>query len=147
VSALGREPKTPDEWIKRFLAAAGQRYTTCEFLGKRGMFIDQMYLTGYVVECALKALILHDTPESKRQSAFEELSHGASSHDFEYLRAIYQRSSGKRFPPDGVKILKGLVKYRWRTAWRYQVGKGNRQDAAAFLSEARCFLEWVKRRM
>jgi hypothetical protein len=109
--------------------------------------IDQIYLTGYVVECALKALILHDAPESKRQAVFEEFSHGAASHDFENLREIYQRTSGTRFPPEGVKILKGLVKYRWRTAWRYQVGKGNRQEATGFLEEARCFLEWVKRRM
>jgi hypothetical protein len=147
VSALGTEPKTPDEWIKRFLAAAGQRFTTCEFLHDKRRLVDQMYLTGYVVECALRALILHNTPETERQSAFEDLSHGAASHDSEHLRAIYQRSSGKHFPPEGTKILKRLVKCQWQTALRNQVGKGNRQEAAAFLAEAKCFLEWVTRRM
>jgi hypothetical protein len=146
VSSRSKEPKTPSEWIKRFLAAAQQRYTTAELLREKGLFVDQMYLTGYVVECALKALILHVTPESERQLTLEALSRGAASHDFENLKTIYQRD-GKQFPLEGAKILKRLVKYQWKTALRYQVGKGNRREAAAFLAEAYSFLEWVRRRV
>jgi hypothetical protein len=140
------EPRTPEEWIKRFLKAAQQRYTTAEFLHAQGMFIDQAYLTGYVVECALKALILNDTPRSSRQEALDSLRRGASSHDFEHLKAAYQRG-GRQFPKEGTKILRRLVKYQWSTSGRYEVGRGNREVASVFLHDAKTFLEWVERRL
>ena len=65
MTSLGKQPRTPEEWIKRFLTAARERLTTSKLLHEKRRFVDQMYLTGYVVECALKALILHDTPESE----------------------------------------------------------------------------------
>ena len=140
------EPRTPEEWIRRFLKAARERYATSEFLHEKGLFVDQAYLTGYVVECALKALILHDTPRSDRETTLESLRRGAASHDFERLKQLYQRG-GSQFPKEGTKILRRLVRYRWSTAGRYEVGKGNREEASTFLKDAKQFLEWVERRL
>jgi HEPN domain-containing protein len=145
VASQSSEPKTPEEWIKRFLKAAQQRYTTSEHLNDQGMYVDQMYLTGYVVECALKALILKDTPDSDRQAALDDLRRGAAAHDYERLKGIYQRG-GRQFPLEGTKILRRPVKYHWTTALRYQVGRGNREEASTFLRDAKEFLEWVERR-
>ena len=59
---------------------------------------------------------------------------------------IYQ-AHGRQFPKEGTKILRRLIKYQWSTAGRYQVGKGNRDEATTFLKEAKEFLEWVERRL
>jgi hypothetical protein len=104
MTSRSRDPKTPEQWIKRFLNAAKQHYTAAEQLNKAGMIVDQLYLTGYVVECALKALILHDTPRSARMKTLDSMRRGTSSHDFETLKQIYQRG-GRHFPKEGTKIL------------------------------------------
>ena len=140
------EPKTANAWIKRFFTAAKQRYTTCELLNQRQLFVDQMYLTGYVVECALKALILHDAPKRERRRIHEEITRGAGCHDYEKLKHVYER--GRRtFPLEGTKILRRLMRYNWSTALRYEVGKGDRTLASDFLREANRFLVWVERRL
>ena len=82
VAKGSNDPKTPEEWIKRFLKAAEQRRTTAESLNEQGMYVDQAYLTGYVVECALKALVINDTPVSDRESTLDDLTRGTASHDF-----------------------------------------------------------------
>lgn len=41
-----------------FQRAAGQRFTTAEFLLRHRYALDAMYLAGYTIECTLKALIL-----------------------------------------------------------------------------------------
>jgi len=137
-------PRSPEEWIKRFIKAAEQRRTTSEDLNDQGKYVDQMYLTGYIVECALKALVLSATPRSKRQPVLDEVTRGAASHDFERLKQVYERT-GRQFPVDDVRILRRLVKHHWTTAMRYEVGKGDREAASAFPRDAIEFLEWVKR--
>jgi hypothetical protein len=141
------EPGTPEAWIRHFFKVAQQRYTTCELLNKYKLYVDQLYLTGYVVECALKALILHDAPRKERKGILEKITRGAGCHDYENLKRIYELRR-RTFPVEGAKILRHLTKkYKWSTALRYEVGKGDRIMASDFLEEAHTFLAWVERRL
>jgi hypothetical protein len=109
VARRSKEPKTPEEWIKRFIRAAEQRRDSAKRLEDASMFIDQMYLTGYVVECALKALIVNDASASDRRSALVDVTRGATAHDFEHLRQIYRRRN-RQFPIQGSRMLRSLIK-------------------------------------
>lgn len=46
-----------DPLVKKLLKAADQRFTSAEFLLATPMRLDSIYLAGYTVGCALKALI------------------------------------------------------------------------------------------
>jgi TPR repeat protein len=142
-----REPDTLDGWIARFRQAGKQRCTTAERLHAGQMHIEAMYLAGYGVECALKSLILHDTPRSKRGDILQKITKGIHAHNYENLRAIYQSSTGTQFPKDGNAILIELVQYQWSTAYRYAVGDGDPDEAKAFLKEVKNFILWVERRL
>ncbi|MFL5243288.1 MAG: hypothetical protein ACJ8FY_14375 [Gemmataceae bacterium] len=50
-----------------------------------------VYLSGYAVECILKALILSNEPLSKNQGTMNSFR-GARAHDFDWLkRQLYRR--------------------------------------------------------
>src|SRR5439155_2588319 len=85
-----------EKQIRRFRRVADQRLTTAEFLLKHDFDLDAVYLAGYTVECALKALVLRWTPRRAFQSTWERLTQvGAKGHDFEYLKDILkERRSG-----------------------------------------------------
>ena len=51
-------PPTSD---RDFLSAAGQRLEAARALFHGGLTLDAQYLGGYVVECSIKAVILHHT--------------------------------------------------------------------------------------
>jgi hypothetical protein len=146
MATQAREPKSPEEWIKRFLRAAQQRYTTAKFLHSARYLVHQMYVTGHVVECALKALILHDAALSNRKQTLEDLTRGAVSHHFERLKHFYE-SRARQFPLEDAKILRRLINDQWKTAKRSEAGKGNRKEASAFLKQLKDFLDRVKRRL
>jgi HEPN domain-containing protein len=129
--------KCPD-----FRRAAGQRLTTAEFLLKHEYFLDSLYLAGYGIECALKALILARTPAGKRQAKCEEISTGKRGHDFEYLKAELKQA---RCPlPPEILLLLGRTK-EWSTDWRYAVGRGEPQQARDFFESAQQIWKWVER--
>jgi hypothetical protein len=50
---------------RRFHRAAAQRLTAAEFLLNNHFHLEAVYIGGYVVECALKALALRRTPATK----------------------------------------------------------------------------------
>ena len=56
-------PTTPRDFLK----VAIQRLTTAEILLREKLTLDAQYLGGYTVECSLKALILHWTPDPDKQ--------------------------------------------------------------------------------
>jgi hypothetical protein len=78
-----------------FQKAASQRLTTAKFLLDSKYTLDAMYITGYAIECSLKALILARTPAAVFPVQFEALTKGAKMHNFENLAAIL------RDPGDG----------------------------------------------
>jgi len=75
-----------EKQIRLFQRIADQRLATAEFLLKHGYNLDAMYLAGYTVECALKALILRWTPRQGFAVMLERLTRaGVKGHDFEYM--------------------------------------------------------------
>lgn len=127
-----------------FRRAAGQRLTAAEHLLRAEFFLDAMYLAGYGVECALKALILARTPIGKRKAKCEEISTGKKGHDFEYLKAELKKARCV-LPADILKLLGRVAE--WTTDWRYRVGLGRQQPAVDFFDAAVEIRDWVEARL
>src|SRR5580658_9793913 len=102
-----------------FQRAAEQRFTTAEFLLGRGFTLDALYLAGYSVECILKALIMHLTPEPDQEATFQLLKSGAKMHYPEHLREELKKR-GVDIPLD---IIKRFRRFEWSTSLRYESGR------------------------
>lgn len=73
--------------IPDFRRAAHQHLEAGRVLLESGGFrLQAMYLAGYAVECALKAMLVSRTP-LKRQPQLIDSFRGAVSHDYEHLKA------------------------------------------------------------
>ena len=59
---------------KAFWRAASERLVTARLLLESRRHLDAVYLAGYVVEFALKALILDRTPARERPATCQELT-------------------------------------------------------------------------
>src|SRR6266480_2594552 len=78
--------------IRLFQRASDQRLATAQFLLENGFHLDAIYLTGYAVECMLKALILKRTPANQYRAMFARITSGKQAHDFEFLTGILKHS-------------------------------------------------------
>jgi hypothetical protein len=123
-----------------FQRAAKQRLTTAEFLVKHDYNRDAMYLGGYTVECALKALILQRTPTADRPATLKQISSGAKMHEAEVLGAIL-KDRGCPIPLD---LSKKFRRYSWTTALRYGSGRIRTGEAKGFLKVAKAAYDWVE---
>src|SRR5438876_700259 len=81
------KPKPPPgrREIRRFLRAAEARLEEAQFLLANQYTTAAVYLAGYAVECAFKALILSSEPASRHVATVLSFR-GAKAHDFEWLR-------------------------------------------------------------
>src|SRR5207253_4395638 len=70
-----------------FWRASQKRFDEAIFLLKAGYFTAAVYLGGYAVECALKALILCNEPVQRHPGTMG-LFRGAKAHEFNWL--VYQ---------------------------------------------------------
>ena len=70
-----------------------------------------VYLAGYSVECALKALILASEPASRHEETLDSFR-GAKAHSFDWLREQYQLRTGQVFPQDIRFITFGITDYK-----------------------------------
>ena len=102
-----------------------------------------IYLSGYAVECILKALLLSATP-LKQRSAVLASFRGAIAHNIDWLRQQLV-ARGVRTPPGEARHLTYVSS--WSTDLRYEPGPGDPQDAQAFLTAARAILAWANGRM
>jgi hypothetical protein len=85
--------------VRKFLRAAEQRMKAAEFLFDHGFWLDSVYLGGYAVECALKALILERTADNVYAAMYDAITKGSIAHDFMFLRGSwFRRPSIARFP-------------------------------------------------
>lgn len=145
--------------IRKFFRAADQRFTAGEFLIENGYHRDGIYLAGYVVECALKALILKWSPRREFEETLELLTGvGAKGHDFEYLKELLKRRRFA-FPLTGVveempgddallprDIRRALSRVAsWDTAERYEVSAIRYNDAREFLEATATIRDWARR--
>jgi hypothetical protein len=103
-----------------------------------------MYLTGYAVECILKALLLASIATGpRRQTA--ALFRGSRGHDLMWLRDRVLECCGGAIPRNVNRELAYVSS--WSTDLRYEPGKGNRDDALRFLTATRIIMDWADGRM
>jgi HEPN domain-containing protein len=139
-----------DKHVRRFQPAADQRLTTAEFLLENDFHLDAVYLAGYAVECAMKALILRWTSKGKFADMLQQLTEvGAKGHDFEYLKGLLKQQRGGSGKKDA-EILGELARQlkevtSWSTDLRYQVGTVRPKEAQAFLRAARAIRDLCAR--
>lgn len=131
-----------DTTARKYLRAAEQRYTAAEVLFHEGRNLESMYLAGYVVECATKALILARTSPKDRSNVMLEAFRGRRGHDYEELKAMLrQRQCTIPLP---IAVLFRRIS-SWSTDLRYEVGFVPTKDAEQFLAAAKDIMDWVKR--
>jgi hypothetical protein len=102
-----------------------------------------IYLTGYAVECILKALLLISTPTGDRAHLLATFR-GAGAHNIDRLREQLIQRIG-RLPIVEARHV-SLVS-SWSTDLRYEPGPGDPEDAEAFLAAANSILSWANGRM
>lgn len=128
---------------RRYYRVAYQRYDDGAALLEISRPQAAIYLTGYAVECMLKALLLTSTPASGRAGILATF-HGAIAHNIDWLREQLVRRIG-RFPVSENRHV-SLVS-SWSTDLRYEPGPGDPEDAEAFLEATRSILAWANGRM
>jgi len=102
-----------------------------------------VYLSGYAIECILKALILSAVPGAREHEILESFR-GAKAHNYEWLRTIYLENGGARFPPDVNQAF--TLASDWTTDLRYVPRTLTLREADAFLAASGRILRWASRR-
>jgi len=126
---------------RRFLRAAQKRHEEGGFLLEAGFTTGSVYLDGYAVECALKALVLSSEP-AQRNTATLGSFRGALAHDFHWLRrCLVER---KVVLPTAVAPHLARVIW-WSTELRYEPGEVGEDKARNFRSGSGEILAWVER--
>jgi HEPN domain-containing protein len=128
---------------RRYYRVAYQRLDDGEALLEISRPRAAIYLTGYAIECILKALLLMSTPAGGRSEVLTAFR-GAGAHSIEWLRDRLIQRIGRL--PAGVNRQISLVT-SWSTDLRYEAGPGDPDDADAFLEAARSILAWADGRM
>lgn len=132
--------------VKTFFRAGIQRLEAAEILYDQGVLLDALYLSGYCVECSMKAMILSRVPKSRRKPFVEENFLGQRAHDIEFLRHLWKEN---RCEPLTNGLLVSLRTFRetWTTSLRYEVGGRKAKDVAATITFSRSMSDWVKERL
>ena len=133
--------------VRKFRLAAGQRLEAALFLLRDSAhYRDAIYLAGYSIECAVKALILQRTPKNSFAEMFDALTHGKKAHDFEYLKGILVRAPiNLTIPGDVTEQL--MVANYWTTSIRYEVALVEYDEAKEFLDAAQFLYQWAERNL
>ena len=84
--------------VRRFLQAATARRQDAQFLLTAARSLGAVYLGGYAVECALKALILSLRPEHEQRREIDSFR-GGKAHEFQWLLLRHRELGGANFPP------------------------------------------------
>jgi HEPN domain-containing protein len=134
--------------VKRFIRAAAahrdaakQLLATCPEAATSTRGHDVVYLSGYVVECALKALYLSRRPEREHveiQKWFRE----QIKHNLEGLAREIQ-DAGVVIPRLQKEKLLRVVRPNWFTEMRYDIRAWSREDAERVWEAAELIFRWV----
>ena len=133
-----------DKDAKRFYRAAEQRWEDAEFLLESERTTAAVYLAGYCVECVLKALILSQAAKDKKDEVLSTFR-GAGAHNYDWLRAMYQKHGGPQFPREITEAF--VIVESWGTDLRYQPGTIPADDADEFLAAVRRIRAWAEGRL
>ena len=137
-------PVPQDRNARRFYHVAYQRLEDGQLiLNTLDRPNASIYLTGYAVECMLKALLIANTPANLRENIAASFR-GSRAHDLEWLRIQLINSNVPIHKQihDDLRFLN-----TWSPALRYEPGDGDREDAEYFCVTARRILDWANERM
>jgi HEPN domain-containing protein len=127
--------------IRLFLNVALQRFEDAQILLNNNRSTGALYLAGYAVECALKAMLLANSPVSE-QSTIIDSFRGKIGHNFESLKHKLQ-IRGVHFPPEIAKNLRRVGS--WSPELRYVAGRQNLKETQAFVEATVQVIQWVER--
>jgi hypothetical protein len=122
---------------------AGQRLTTAETLLREKLTLDAQYFGGYTIECSLKALILHKTPDLDKSDMLTRITAGAKMHRPEVLLGEL-RKFGVSLP---LEIAKRMRQFDWTTDLRYETGRRDTGRTIGFLKTAKAIYNWVEEQL
>ena len=125
---------------REFQRAARQRLSTAEFLLRHTYALDAVYLSGYVIECSLKALILDHAQQQEQTELLKKITSGSRGHDREMLGGIL-RERGTQIPLD---IIRRFRRFPWTTSLRYETGRKPMGEARGYLATAKQVYDWVQ---
>lgn len=126
--------------VIRFHRVAAQRFEDAQVLFQNARTTGAMYLSGYAVECALKALLLAHAPSARRASLVQTFR-GKIGHDLEWLRRALQ-SRGVNFSSEVLRLLRRVA--TWSTELRYDPKGHKTRIAQTFLEAVGGILRWVE---
>ena len=132
-----------DPTTRKFLRAAKQRHAVAQFLVDHTFCLDAVYLAGYAIECASKALLLQRTAKSKRHDLLaSDLFRSSRGHNLELLATRLRDYLALPVP-----IWRAFIRVqdRWSTALRYESGLVKTAEANQFLSDAESIIKWAER--
>lgn len=132
----------PPTNVRDFLRAAGQRLEAAKALFRAGLMLDAQYLGGYVVECSIKAVILHHTAPHDLADMLKKPSSGAKMHKSEVLLEVL-RELGVTISPELAKRHIRFVK-TWATDLRYELGRRETGETRGFLKTVEAFFIWAE---
>src|SRR5437660_810220 len=134
------KPKPPPgrREIRRFLRAAEARLEEAQFLLANQYTTAAVYLAGYAVECAFKALILSSEPASRHVATVLSFR-GAKAHDFEWLRKQLARRHFSIPAPIEQQL---QTTAWWTTGLRYTPRRIKETDAGDFVATAEELVRW-----
>jgi len=135
-------PSSPN--ARLFYRAATQRFDDAEFLLSSDRTTAAVYLSGYAVECILKALILSITTRSQENDVLGQFR-GARAHDFDWLLRLYRQRGGSGTPREIGEHLARLTS--WSTDLRYSPGTISLREARAFFDSATELCRWAEGRI
>lgn len=124
--------------------AAGKHLNDALVLNHARHFDGAAYLAGYVMECALKTIVVLEAGMQKGESTARALGHKLSRLSDEALR-LHSLPSSKtaRYAPKSIRSLSILdKKFGWRAERRYQApGLISEQTAHVWLEEVKSVYE------
>jgi HEPN domain-containing protein len=136
------KPSSSD--ARLFYRRAIMRFDEAQLLFKSQFTTGAVYLAGYGIECTLKALVLTAARAKDRATTLQSFR-GRKAHDYDWLRSIYVKRGGARFPSE-INQHFTLVN-DWSTELRYLPKQVGSAEAKSFLKAAEAIIQWAKKRM
>lgn len=128
---------------KRFFRVAEQRFADAEFLLSNDRTTAAVYFAGNGVECMLKAVLLHLTPQKKHAETMASFV-GERGHNLRWLLHRCRLQGLKVSDPFRDAF---LLTSTWTTAFWYEPGIIPYKEAVQFLSKAKIAIEMLKARI
>ena len=130
--------------VRLFRSAAAARLAEADFLRSGDHSLGAVYLGGYAVECALKALILSLLYEHEQPDVMADFR-GRLAHDYGYLRNLYRERGGSPAPKQVSAAFATLS--IWGTHLRYEPRIEHKGDVKAFFAALDVVLDWANERL